>query len=105
MTKPKVRMVSVPLIQRPNPLAVNMLLMNEPLGTWQEVYVLPDYLLLGALHVHLRVQSTPVGVKINGGIFSPGVIEDPNGLRNEVYSPGIPFGFEAELPAIRFTRS
>jgi hypothetical protein len=33
------------------------------------------------------------------------VIEDPNGMRNEVYGPGIPLGFETELPAIRFTRS
>jgi hypothetical protein len=104
MTKPKVRTLSVPLIQRPN-LAVNTVLMNEGWGQWKEVYVAPDYLLLGEVQVHLRITSTPVGILINGGLFSPGVIEDPNGMRNEVYGPGIPLGFETELPAIRFTRS
>jgi hypothetical protein len=102
MTKLRVLTVSAPLINLG--LTDSTLVMSEGLG-FQSSYNLPDFKLNGLLGVQLRISSAVHGITIHGGIMSPQLILDPIGDSVEVYKRGIPMGFLAHIPSVRFTRS
>lgn len=79
----------------------------EGLGASESNYTAPDYRKTGILGVQLQIGSSVRGITIHGRILSPRIIDAifPDDDSGQVYAAGIPFGFLAEVPRVRFTRS